>query len=321
MTDSVLSMGRPVDDPFLSDVFASLSQDVKTLPCKYFYDHQGSKLFDRICDCKDYYITRTEMRLLMDIAPQIAKILGKKGALIEPGAGAIRKLSVLLKKIDSLSVYIPLDISDLFLKEAAQRIQKNFPAINIHPIAADFIEPFSVEHVITQYDVARILVFFPGSTFGNFAPQEGQRFLENMRKISTLTGGGMLIGVDLVKNIARLERAYNDSEGITAAFNKNILRRINRELGGRFNLEQFSHKAFFNKEKSRIEMHLVSQKKQSVPIGDKEISFEKGESIHTENSYKYTRGSFACLADKANFPVTHYWTDPEKLISLQYLET
>ncbi len=303
---------------FLDDVVAGLSQKRKTLPCKYFYDEYGSQIFDKICDCQDYYLTRTEISVLQEIAPQIAEIIGENVALIEPGAGAIRKVAILLESIQNLSVYIPIDISGSFLNAATQRVQKQFPEINTHSVIGDFTEKLHLENVPFQNQTKRNVIFFPGSTFGNFHPNEGKRFLENMRSIVG-EEGGLIIGIDLVKETEILERAYDDSGGITAIFNKNILRRINDELVGDFDLTQFTHRAIFNTLESRVEMHLESQSAQKITIDGYHFFFAKGETIHTENSYKYTKENFAILAESAGFPVRKYWSDAKNLFSVQYL--
>ena len=303
---------------FFDDVIKGLSKNLKTLPCKYFYDEYGSQLFEQICDCRDYYLTVTEMSLLQEIAPEIAEIVGEDIALLEPGAGAIRKLSLLLNEIKKIAVYIPTDISGAFLQDSAERIRAQFPEIVTHPLIGDFTQKLDLGNLIAEHDAKRTIIFFPGSTFGNFTPEEGKIFLQNMAQIAG-DDGGLIIGIDLVKDAGILERAYDDCDGITAKFNKNILTRINNELNGNFDLECFSHKAVFNQEDSRMEMHLVSNDVQNIKIGDTHFEFKADEIIHTENSYKYTKEKFAELAELADFPVRKYWTDENNLFSIQYL--
>ncbi|WP_444995267.1 L-histidine N(alpha)-methyltransferase [Aliikangiella sp. IMCC44359] len=300
---------------FIDDVIEGLSKKPKTLPCKYFYDETGSKLFEDICDVQEYYITRTEIKLLEKIKFELSDMIGKKAVIIEPGAGAGRKIQNLLETLDSPSTYVPIDISADFLFYSAEKIKHKFPDVNIMPIQGDFTE--SIRWQGNQEQRNRV-VFFPGSTIGNFTPQQAESFLKNQVKLVG-SQGALLIGVDLVKSNERLEAAYNDKQGVTAQFNKNLLTRINTELGGNFDLQQFSHHAFFNEEKSRIEMHLKSDKQQSIKINQQIFKFEEGENIHTENSYKYSINSFIQLAKKAGLKSQKYWVDESNLFSIHFL--
>ncbi len=304
-----------MDQLFLSDVIAGLSTNQKTLPCKYFYDAEGSALFEKICDCDDYYITRTEMQLLQEIAPELATLFDKKTALIEPGAGAVKKISLLLKQMQDLPLYVPIDISGKFLHEAVQGMQQEFPDLRVRPIVGDFTKEITIKQ---NPDIQRHMIFFPGSTFGNFDDRQGTEFLQNMRRLMG-DNGGMIIGVDAIKPIDILERAYDDKQGITALFNKNLLVRINHELGGDFKITDFTHRAIFNEEKSRVEMHLCSDRIQNIKIANREFSFAKGETIHTENSYKYSLEKFEKTASQAGLQIKQYWQDSQKYFTIYYL--
>lgn len=308
-----------IDNTFLQDVVLGLSTPQKTLPCKYFYDAYGSEIFEKICLCQDYYVTRTETALLQDIALELTALLDGATALIEPGAGAMHKASLLLAKTPALAVYLPTDISADFLKNAAQRVAQNFPNIPIEPISGDFTQEIDVSAMVEKYNIKRRMVFFPGSTFGNFNKSYGLEFLHKMRLLAG-DNGGLIIGIDAVKPVDVLERAYNDTEGLTADFNKNILQRINQELQGDFDLDNFTHRAIFNEHKSRIEMNLFSDIAQKVTIaGGHEFSFAKDEFIHTENSYKYTPEKFAEIASQAGFTLQKYWSDPQNYFYVYYL--
>jgi len=300
---------------FIDDVIEGLSQENKTLPCKYFYDETGSNLFEAICDLDEYYITRTELKLLDDIKDELADLIGPKAVIIEPGAGAGIKIQTLLAALDSPTTYVPIDISADFLFYSAKKITAKFPEVDIRPIQGDFTETYEWTG---NKDFTNRVVFFPGSTIGNFTPKQAETFLRNQRQFIGRQGA-MVIGVDLVKPVARLESAYNDKQGVTAEFNKNLLVRINNELGGNFDLNQFEHAAVFNEQESRIEMHLVSQKKQTVRINQQSFQFDKHENIHTENSYKYSLESFQALARRAGFACRQSWLDKDELIGVHYL--
>lgn len=301
---------------FIDDVLEGLSKSQKTLPCKYFYDEVGSNLFESICDVDEYYITRTELKLLDEIKREIADLIGPDSVIIEPGAGAGIKIQKLLDELDSLKTYVPIDISADFLFYSAEKIREKFPDVEIRPIQGDFTEPYQWTG---NQSLTNRVVFFPGSTIGNFTPAQAEEFLRNQKKFAG-NRGAMIVGVDLVKPLKRLESAYNDSQGVTADFNKNLLVRINNELGGNFELDQFAHTAVFNEQESRIEMRLVSQQAQSVKINRQEFHFDESEYIHTENSYKYTIESFTNLAKKAGLKSHKIWTDKERLFSVHYLK-
>ena len=302
---------------FLSDVLVGLRKPQKELPCKYFYDEAGSKLFDQICDSPDYYPTRTELAIMRAHAPEMAAALGAGCQLVEYGSGSSLKTPLLLEQLPRPVVYVPVDVSGPHLLNAARAIARRFPEIEVTPVVADFTRPLKLPE--TSARVARRVVYFPGSTVGNFAPPAAAELLRNVARLVG-PSGALLIGVDLKKDAATLERAYNDAAGVTAAFNLNLLDRINRELGADFVPTQFEHKAHYDAAHGRVEMHLVSRRAQTVTVGDCEIAFRPGETIHTENSHKYTLGEFRDLAARAGFERARVWTDAAELFSVQLYE-
>ncbi len=296
------------------EVLAGLSSAPKTLPCKYFYDARGAELFDRICNLPEYYPTRTEEGILHEHAADIARRMGgERCALIEYGSGSSRKTRILLDAMPGIT-YIPIDISRHYLDRSAERLHRAYPDLSIHPIRADYTRDFPAPRAPGRQPV----VFFPGSTIGNFHPNDAIAFLRRMAGVSG-QAGGILIGVDLQKDTAILEAAYNDADGVTAAFNLNILHHLNRELGADFDIDQFAHHAPYNAPLGRIEMHLVSARRQNVHIADEIIHFAADEHILTECSYKYTLESFSALALQAGLRVEQVWTDPRRWFSVQYL--
>ncbi|TWT60995.1 L-histidine N(alpha)-methyltransferase [Rubinisphaera italica] len=298
---------------FYADVISGLNSKPKTLPSKYFYDEQGSMLFDQICDLDEYYITRTESQIMDRYAHDMARTLGEKIALIELGSGSSRKTRLLLEEVAESTVYMPVDISREHLFKSAEQLAFDFPDLSIKPIHADFTQPIKLDNQIE--DDYRKVVYFPGSTIGNFEPEQAVQLLSNISNLVD-PDGGLLIGYDLIKDLNILEDAYNDSAGVTAAFNKNLLHRINQELDGNFDLDAFEHQAIFNPEEHRIEMHLISLKKQSVNIGESTFHFEKQESICTEYSHKYSMDSFREMALKAGFHEDRCWTDPNQYFAV-----
>ncbi len=301
---------------FCADVMAGLSRFPKEIPCKYFYDERGSALFDRICELPEYYPTRTEIAIMRRHAGAIADALGPNCLVVEYGSGSSVKTPILLEQMHGLAGYVPVDISREHLYSSANALLRRFPQLEITPVWADFTEPFELPH--TNRTVQRKVVYFPGSTIGNFTPNEAIKLMSNMADLVG-AGGALLIGVDLRKPAAIVEPAYNDAAGVTAAFNLNVLARINREVGADFDLPSFEHRASFNETDSRIEMHLVSKKRQVVGIGGRSIVFGQGESIRTEYSYKYCPEYFAHLARQADFEVRQVWLDDERLFSVQLL--
>lgn len=304
---------------FGCDVLAGLAATPRTLPPKYFYDAAGSALFDRICALPEYYPTRTELRVLAARAPEIARHMGPNVDVIEFGAGSLTKVRILFDAFsaaDAPKRYLPVDISEGHLQAAARRLRADYPGLMVQPVVADYTLP-----LILPADGAvagKRVGFFPGSTIGNLLPDEALAFLQLAAQL--LRGGGLLVGVDLVKEPARLHAAYNDAEGVTAAFNLNLLRRINMELGGDFDPDGFAHHAFYDPVQRRIEMHLISRRTQSVHIGEETFLFNEGDSIHTENSHKYTVDGFRALAMRAGFRPGPAWTDEERLFSVHWLD-
>jgi dimethylhistidine N-methyltransferase len=307
----------PSRDAFLKDVWNGLAcPQQKTLPCKWLYDALGSRLFEAITALDEYYPTRTETRLLGEIASEIARIVGAHARIVELGSGAGIKVRLLLDALDRPSAYVAVDISESALSAATRSLASERPDLQIVPVLADYTRPFPVPRLGGR---GNILGFFPGSTIGNFAPAQAIAFLTQLRR-QLGRDALLLIGVDLKKDRAVLERAYDDALGVTAAFNLNLLARINRELGGDFDLDRFRHKAIWNEAQGRIEMHLVSVAAQTVQVGGRDIDFRQGETIHTENSYKYGIDQFQQMAASAGWNARAAWTDGEDLFSLHLLQ-
>lgn len=300
---------------FARDVVTGLTAEPKRIPPKYFYDAEGSRLFERITRLPEYYPTRSELRMLEEHAGQIAAFVSERDALIEFGSGSTAKVRLLLACLPRLLAYVPVDISVEFLEEQAEHLRREYSHLTVMPIAADFTLPFELPPAIKSMYRAG---FFPGSTIGNFEPAEAKTFLRNAAAVLG-PGAAFIIGVDLVKDEDVLNGAYNDVQGVTAAFNLNLLARACRELGADFDLSSFAHEAFYNRDKHRIEMHLVSRKAQEVRVAGARIVFAAGETIHTENSYKYTVESFAALAEEAGWRPVHVWTDNDELFSVHAL--
>ena len=305
--------------PELSDdvveIIDGLSQPAKIISPKYFYDDAGSKLFDAICELPEYYPTRTELKIMRTNIDEIATIVGGHASLIEFGSGSSRKTRALLDHLHDLAVYVPVDISREHLLETAERIRADYPDIEVLPVVADFTQQFQLPSPAVM--PLKNIVYFPGSTIGNFPPDAAHELLKVMHQEAG-QDGALLIGVDLQKDKALLERAYNDAQGVTAEFNLNVLRRINREYGGTFDVDGFRHRAIYNEDDGRIEMYLDSLKDQSADVGGRTFQFAKGESINTEHSHKYTLDGFAAMAQAAGFRVQRVWTDSERLFSVQY---
>lgn len=300
-------------ESFREDVIAGLSQPQKTLPPKYFYDAEGSRLFEAICRLPEYYPTRAELSLTRMHLEAIARFAGRGCELIEYGSGASVKIRLLLERIRP-AAYVPIDISPAALQAAAKRLARAFPWLDIAAVVGDFSRPLKLP-ALAGRGRARRVVYFPGSTIGNLTPQDAQAFL-HMTRAQVGRRGAMLVGVDLKKDANLLHAAYNDAKGVTAAFNLNLLRRINAELGGNFELRRFAHYAFYNAPRGRIEMHLVSLRRQAVSIGEYRFEFDVGESIHTENSCKYSVEEFSALALDAGFRTARLWTDRRGLFGL-----
>jgi dimethylhistidine N-methyltransferase len=301
---------------FRDDVWAGLGTPRKTLPCKYFYDARGSALFERICDLPEYYPTRTEISIMATHAGAMSERLGARCVLVEYGSGSSRKTRLLLDHLRDPAGYVPIDISRTALADSARALRAAYPGLEVLPVCADYTAALEIPR--TRTAAARRGVYFPGSTIGNFTPPQAQRFLAQMARVAG-PGGALLVGVDLRKDRVTLERAYDDAAGVTAAFNRNLLARINRELGGDFALDRFAHRALYDEAAGRVEMHLVSTEAQTVRVGGRVFRFERGETIHTENSYKYGLAHFAALAAGAGLVVRDVWTDAADLFSVQLL--
>lgn len=302
-------------DNFRDDVLSGLAQPQKRLPSKYLYDERGSQLFDQICDLPEYYPTRTETALLATIAPEVADLVGPGASLVEFGSGSSHKVRLLLDAFEAPVAYVPLDISREHLIASARALADDYPDLPVVPVCADYTQPFEIPEIAGEQLRAG---FFPGSTIGNFPRADAVGFLKSAAT-GLGRGNSLLIGVDLKKDVEILRAAYNDAAGVTAAFNLNLLRRINRELGGNFDLDAFVHDARWVEEVGRIEMHLVSTIDQTVTIDGTDFHFADGESIHTEDSHKYDIEGFAALAREAGWSHERHWTDPDGLFSIHYL--
>jgi len=304
-----------VSPSFLEDVIAGLSLPQKTVPPKYFYDAAGSKLFERICRLPEYYLTRAELALTKKNLASIARFAGKGCTVIEYGSGESIKTRMLLRGLRP-SAYVAVDISPVALLGAVRRLSRAFPDLNITGLAGDFSRPLKIP---AFEGMQRRVVYFPGSTIGNLTPGEAHAFLR-MTRGQVGPRGAMLVGVDLKKDPGVLHAAYNDSRGVTAAFNLNLLARVNRELGGDFELRRWRHYAFYNAPLGRIEMHLASLTRQTVNVGNHRFAFAQGETIHTENSYKYSAEEFRALAASGGFAAPKLWMDKKEQFALFGLE-
>jgi len=305
---------EPVNADFLAEVVGGLSSSPRTLPCKFFYDERGADLFQKICDLPEYYITRTETELLRRSAPEIAESIGPNAALIGFGTGAGIKTRMLLEHLQNPIAYIPVDISKQRLVDSAIELSHAMPALEILPVCADYLQELQFPKPLRKPD--HVAVFFPGSTIGNLEPPVAADFL---RRVCRLCGksGGLIIGIDLRKSRDVLEAAYNDSAGVTAEFNLNLLVRANRELGADFDLARWKHRAVFNEAEGRIEMHLISGGEQTVNVGGRDFAFVDGEKIITEFSYKHTVEGFTRLAASSGFrEAARLWTDPHRLFAI-----
>jgi dimethylhistidine N-methyltransferase len=305
----------PATSDLLSDVIADLFSNPRTLPCKYFYDERGAALFRKICELPEYYITRTEIDILDRHRAEIASQLGPNIELIGLGTGAGTKTRILIEALERPAAYIPVDISEKQLRKSTALFGKILPDLEILPVCADYLQPVVLPS--PRHKPARNVVYFPGSTIGNFEPNEALEFLRRIANVSG-RGGGLLIGVDLQKDQSVIEAAYNDNAGVTAQFNLNLLARLNREIGADFDLGQWRHRAIYNSEAGRIEMYLISTTDQTVHIGDREFRFRGGEKILTEHSYKHTPEGFIALARQAGFDFVKLWTDEARLFGVFY---
>jgi dimethylhistidine N-methyltransferase len=300
---------------FSQDMAKALASRPRSISPKYFYDAQGSQLFDRICELPEYYPTRTELRILGDNAPEIAAHMGPRAEIVEFGAGSLRKVRLLLDAMEHPARYLPIDISGEHLARSALSLQQDYPGIEVQPVVADYTQRLLLP--ARMPGSGQRVGFFPGSTIGNFTPAEALHFLQVAGQV--LRGGALLLGADLVKDPAVLHAAYNDAQGVTAAFNLNLLARANRELGARFALDQFAHSAFYNAPCQRIEMHLVSRRRQQIAFGGECYDIDEGEALHTENSHKFTVDGMRALAHRAGFRPGPVWVDADRLFSVHWL--
>ena len=312
---SVAVTAPVVDSDFARELLAGLARRPRAIAPKFFYDAAGSSLFDRICELPEYYPTRTELALLSLHAQEMAECIGADADLVEFGAGSSHKIRVLLDALPGARRFVPIDISAEHLHDAAALLRADFPWLEVRPLAADFTRPFELPPLAGA--PARRVGFFPGSSIGNFTPDEALGFLRQARAL--LRGGGLLVGVDLVKDPAVLHAAYNDAAGVTAAFNLNVLVRANRELGANFDVSAFAHYAFYEPLRQRIEMHLLSRCTQQLRVCGHDFEFAEGESLHTENSYKYSVDGFRALAEQAGFEARACWIDDRRWFSIHWL--
>lgn len=321
VTSNRAALARANDtDPALQDdaeqVLAGLTAPQKTLSPKYFYDEAGSRLFDEICNLPEYYLTRTERWIMERFLGEMAELIGPRVSVIEFGSGSSRKIRLLLDNLDEPAAYVPVDISADYLSGMAAELARDYPGVQVQPVFADFTEPFELPaHRVRP---ARNLIFFPGSTIGNFDKQDALSLLRLMR-LEAGPGGALLIGVDLKKDPKIIHAAYNDRAGVTAAFNLNALKRLNAELSADFDLANFRHEAIYDETEGRIEMRLVSRKPQRVDIAGTSIEFGDGEYIITEYSHKYSLQEFSDLAVAAGLNPERSWQDEDALFSVQYL--
>jgi dimethylhistidine N-methyltransferase len=298
------------------EVVAGLSASPKRLPCKLLYDERGSQLFDEICWLEEYYPTRTEVSILREHGPDMARLLGPRRLIVEYGSGSGLKTRMLLDALEDPAGYVPIDISREALLDSCEHLRVRYPDLAIVPVCADYTSEFRLPP--EEMPRGRKAVFFPGSTIGNFERDEALAFLRRIARVVG-PGGALLIGVDVKKDPAVLQRAYDDARGVTAAFNLNLLTRMNRELEADFDLSTFAHRAVYDERRGRIEMHLVSRRPQTVHVNGDSFSFDEGETIWTENSYKYALDEFRDLANEAGFDVTRVWQDEKRLFSVQLL--
>jgi dimethylhistidine N-methyltransferase len=305
----------PDTESFREAALEGLRKPQKQISSKFLYDERGSKLFDRICELDEYYPTRTEIGIMRDNIEAISAAIGPQVRLVELGSGSSMKTRILLDHLEDVAVYVPIDISRAHLVEAAEGIAEAYPGVPVQPLCADYTASFDLPE--PPQPASQTVVYYPGSTVGNFQPDEARHFL---RRISDgiEDGAGLLIGVDLKKDVDVLEAAYNDAEGVTAAFNMNLLRRMNRELDATFDLDRFEHLSVWNEDKGCVESFLRSTDEQTVMVAGESFSFEAGETIHTEYSFKYTLDEFADLMADAGFSVEEVWTDDRSYFSVQY---
>ncbi|MBI1914586.1 MAG: L-histidine N(alpha)-methyltransferase [Planctomycetes bacterium] len=315
--DETVPVPRAVEtDQFRVDVLRGLRRPAKELPCKYFYDETGSRLFEQICELEEYYLTRTELTIMRKHASEMAELLGPDCLLVEYGSGSSVKTRLLLDRLKRVAAYVPLDVSREHLLRSAGRLAARYPNLEVLPLWADFTGAFRLP--VPSRRPARRVVYFPGSTLGNFDAQAATLLLAGVARLCG-PGGAMLLGIDLKKDVRILELAYNDAKGVTAAFNLNLLTRINRELGANFDVAAFRHRAPYNRVLGCIEMHLVSLRPQQVRLADEVFSFAEGEFILSERSFKYDLDEFRAWAPRAGLRVERAWVDGRNYFAVVYL--
>ncbi len=307
---------HPRADDMREEVLQGLAERQKTLPCKYFYDARGSKLFDAICELPEYYLTRTELGIMETHVAEMAAALGPRLLLAEPGSGSGLKTKLLLEHLQRPVAYVPVDISREHLVATADRLNRLYPDLEVLPVCADFNQAFALPE--PRRAPEHTAVYFPGSTLGNFVPAEAVRLLRHLQRLAG-PEGALLVGIDLRKEHGVLERAYNDAAGVTAQFNLNLLERLNRELGADFDLRRFHHRAVYDETEGCIEMHLVSLGRQTVSVGGELVDFREGEHILTEYSYKHSLEGFTALAAMAGLTVQKHWMDDRRYFCVTYL--
>lgn len=319
MTSANAVQTKTYTNPFQQDVLLGLSQAAKQLPCKYFYDARGARLFTQICDTPEYYITRTELGIMRECVADMAQLIGTDADILEFGSGEGIKIRLLLNALQAPRSYTPMDISEAILHQSAQHLKEEYPTLKVSPVAGDFTHEFPRMPEFQAPSGACKLVYFPGSSLSNFSPDEAIHFLTRIADFLP-DNGCLLIGIDRIKSVTTLHRAYNDAQGVTAAFNLNLLSRINRELEGDFDLDNFEHYASYNPDLCRMEMRLVSRCKQLVTIAGCEFSFAQGEAIHTENSYKFSLEGFRAMAEVSGFHHCQHWSDKDENFSVFFLQ-
>ncbi|MDG2220695.1 MAG: L-histidine N(alpha)-methyltransferase [Rubripirellula sp.] len=316
MSISLSQTHHPDSASFHDDVIEGLGNSPRWIPCKYFYDERGSQLFDQICELDEYYLTRTELAIMERYAGEMADQIGSGVMLVEFGSGSSVKTRILLDHLHKPVAYVPVDISQDHLRKTAEGLQVRYPKIEVLPVCADFTEDFGLP--TPSRPPTHDAVYFPGSTIGNFPPDDALTLLKRIVRLCGC-GGGLLIGVDLQKDPKVIEAAYNDAQGITAAFNLNLVDRLREELGANLQQDGFEHHAAYNSKDHRVEIGLISRVDQEVKIGDRSFRFAAGELIHTEYSHKYTVDGFAALAAQAGLTLHEYWTDPDGLFAVLHL--
>ena len=315
-TDTNTVDALSAEEEFREAVIEGLSDSPRRLPCKYFYDRRGSALFDQICELDEYYLTRTELAITERYAAEMGEQIGEGVILVEYGSGSSSKTRLLLDNLPDPAAYVPVDISESHLLQTARELRRDYPDLEILPVAADFTSEFSIPQ--PRGDYTHVAVYFPGSTIGNLLEDEAVELLTSIAKLSG-RGGGLLIGIDLDKDPEVLELAYNDRNGVTAEFNLNLLHRIRDQLGADLDVDGFEHVAHYNQDEQRMEIYLKSLRDQVITIDEHAFELGREELIHTEYSHKYTIDSFADLADRAGLTLRKYWTDDRMYFAVLHL--